>query len=81
MFGWFKKNVPPRTGPDFRPVDSLAKAQELVRAGQLQKMFLLPAEFGDEDIPPNCTRLSVDVGRRAGKYDLDVGQRGCVEPC
>jgi hypothetical protein len=53
MFGWFKKNVPPRTGPDFRPVDSLAKAQELVRAGQLQKMFLLPSEFGGEDIPPN----------------------------
>ena len=53
MFGWFKKDAAPRNGPDFRAIDSLAKAQELERAGQLQKMLLLPVEFGGQDIPPN----------------------------
>jgi hypothetical protein len=72
MFGWFKKNVPPRTGPDFGPVDSLAKAQELVRAGQLQKMFLLPSEFGGEDIPPNWVLVPAWVVEKKAETDNNV---------
>jgi hypothetical protein len=32
MFDWLKKNRRPPSGPDFRSIDSLAKAMELARA-------------------------------------------------
>ncbi|MFI0472207.1 hypothetical protein ACGLWX_05715 [Halomonas sp. HMF6819] len=50
MFGWFKKNT---KGPDYSGVDSREKAEALVQKGELQKLLLLPAEFGGEDVPPN----------------------------
>jgi hypothetical protein len=36
----------PTTGPDFSHVTSQAQAEELARAGQLEKLHLLPAIFG-----------------------------------
>lgn len=53
MFGWFKRKEAPASGPDYRHVDSRAKAEALSKRGELQKLLLLPSEFGGEDIPPN----------------------------
>lgn len=53
MLSWFKRRSAPKVGPDYRHVDSLQKAEELYKRGELAKLLLLPAEFGGEDIPPN----------------------------
>jgi hypothetical protein len=73
MFSWFKKKgSAPRTGPDFSSVDSLAKAQELARAGQLQKMLLLPEEFGGGDVPPNCVFVPAWVAEKKAETDNNI---------
>ena len=72
MFGWFKKGSPPAAGPDFTAVDSQAKAQELARLGQLQKVLLLPAEFGGEDVPPNCVFVPAWVAEKKAETDRNV---------
>ena len=57
------------TGPDFSEIDSLAKAEELLRRGELEKLFLFPLEFGGQDIPQNT--LYVPVGIAAIKSGVD----------
>ena len=69
MFGWFKKKSPPPEGPDFSAIDSRAKAQELFRRGDLERLFLMPLAFGGEDIPVNT--LYVPVGVAAIKDGID----------
>ncbi len=50
MLNWFKKKP---NGPDFSNIDSREKAEELFKQGILGKLFLMPLEFGGQDIPPN----------------------------
>ena len=69
MFGWFKRKSSPSEGPDFSEVDSLAKAEALYRKGRLEKLFLMPLEFGGEDHPLNT--LYVPVGTAALKSSTD----------
>lgn len=69
MFNWFKKKQTPPRGPDFSAIDSLAKASELFRRGDLEKVFLMPLEFGGEDCPQNT--LYVPVGLAAIKAGID----------
>jgi hypothetical protein len=75
MFGWFKKKSPPPAGPDFAAVDSRAKAEELFRRGDLEKLFLMPLEFGGTDHPLNT--LFVPVGLAEIKAGVD---RNIVAP-
>lgn len=72
MFGWFKKDSAPRNGPDFRAVDSLAKAQKLAASGHPQKMFLLPVEFGGQDTPPNWVLVPHWVVEKKAETDDNV---------
>ncbi|MFO0826164.1 MAG: hypothetical protein U0792_24115 [Gemmataceae bacterium] len=74
MFGWFKKKSPQPTGPDFSGIDSREKAEELFRRGDLEKLFLMPLEFGGQDIPVNT--LYVPVGLAAVKAGIDNGVIG-----
>ena len=69
MFGFFKKKSLPPNGPDFSGIDSLAKAEELFRRGDLEKLFLMPLEFGGQDIPPNV--LYVPIGVNGIKSGID----------
>src|SRR5262245_10735432 len=69
MFGPFKKK-PPAQGPDFSRIDSEAKAIELFRRGDLEKLLLMPLEFGGEDGPGNV--LYVPVGVAAIKASIDA---------
>src|SRR5262245_59392366 len=73
MFGWFKKKPPPN-GPDFSGIDSRAKADELFQRGELEKLFLMPLEFGGEDNPLNT--LYVPVGVAAIKSGIDTNVIG-----
>jgi hypothetical protein len=61
MFDWFKKKSPQPNGPDFSEVDSQAKAEALFRQGDLEKLFLMPLEFGGQDIPVNVLYVPVGV--------------------
>ena len=72
MFGWFKKDGAPAVGPDFRSVDSPAKAAEFVRIGQLQRILLLPAEFGGEDIAPNCVFVPAWAAEKKAEVDNNI---------
>jgi hypothetical protein len=67
MFGWFKKTGKPAHGPDFSGIDSREKALDLWRRGELQKLLLMPPEFGGEDVPPNVVYVpafAVELKRR-----------------
>lgn len=68
MFGWFKKKAQ-TNGPDFSAIDSLVKAEASARRGELEKLFLMPLEFGGEEIPPNT--VYVPVGVAAIKEGID----------
>src|SRR5690606_1111718 len=60
----------PSIGPDFSHVTSQAQAEELARAGQLEKLLLLPAVFGGQpDIPQNV--VYVPVGLAEVKRNID----------
>ena len=69
MFGWSKKKPPPPKGPDFSDLDSWAKAEAMFRRGDLEKMFLMPLEFGGQDVPENT--LYVPVGTAGIKAGID----------
>jgi hypothetical protein len=56
-------------GPDFSHVSSVQKAEELVRSGELERVLLLPAEFGGTEVPQNVTY--VPAGIRAIKENID----------
>src|SRR5262249_13993911 len=68
MSGSYKESRPP-SGPDFSGIDSQSKAEELFRRGDLEKLFLMPLEFGGQDIPLNP--LYVPVGSAGVKADID----------
>ncbi|WP_417503147.1 hypothetical protein [Marinobacter sp.] len=69
MFGWLKKN---NTGPDYSGVDSREKAEALVQKGELQKLLLLPSEFGGEDVPPNVVYVPVFAVELKASTDQNV---------
>jgi hypothetical protein len=57
-------------GPDFSHVTSQASAEELARAGQLEKLLLLPTMFGGQpDLPQNF--VYVPIGLAEIKRNID----------
>ncbi|HEX9052301.1 MAG TPA: hypothetical protein VF841_17370 [Anaeromyxobacter sp.] len=72
MSPWFKKEPTPPKGPDFSQVDSLAKALQLAGEGTLEKMYLMPMEFGGADIPQNVVYVPVGMAAEKARIDFDV---------
>jgi len=70
MFNLFKKKSPIQNGPDFSGIDSKAKAEEKLQRGEMEKLFLLPPEFGGTDDPRNI--VYVPVGFAAIKSGIDT---------
>jgi hypothetical protein len=66
---WLEGPSAASNGPDFSGVTSLAKAQELLRTGALERLFLMPVEFGGRDTPENI--LYVPVGVAGIKSGID----------
>lgn len=56
-------------GPDFSGVTSQAQAEALARDGVLEAVYLLPIEFGGQDIPQNV--IFAPVGTGDIKRDID----------
>jgi hypothetical protein len=72
MLSLFKGKRPVPTGPDFSAVDSQAKAEALFRQGQLEQLFLMPLEFGGQDIPQNVLYVPLGVAEVKSRIDLNV---------
>jgi hypothetical protein len=72
MFGWFKKKGSQSSGPDFSQVDSQEKAVALFRQGHLEKLFLMPLEFGGEDNALNVLYVPPGVSGIKTGIDLNV---------
>ena len=70
MFNWFKKQSPATEGHDFSDVNSKEKAEARSHRGELEKLFLLPAEFGGTDDPRNI--VYVPRGFVAIKANVDI---------
>jgi len=70
MFSWLKKQSPVSNGPDFSDTDSKAKAEAQLQRGELEKLWLLPADFGGTDDPRNI--VYVPVTFVAVKTDIDT---------
>lgn len=73
MFDYFKKKKPPpASGPDFSQVDSQDKAIALFRQGKLEKLFLMPLEFGGEDNEVNVLYVPLGINDVKNGIDLNV---------
>lgn len=72
MFGLFKKKSPRPNGPDFSAIDSQAKAIELFERGDLEKLFLMPLEFGGTDNPLNTLYVPIGVADVKAGIDNNV---------
>lgn len=70
MFEWFKKKPAVPVGPDFSGVDSQAKAEARVEAGEMEKLLLLPTDFGGTEDPRNV--VYVPLGFVAVKAGIDI---------
>lgn len=69
MVGFSRNKPTDPNGPDFSGVDSRARAEELFRRGELEKLFMMPLEFGGEDNALNT--LYVPVGVADIKWGID----------
>lgn len=73
MFGWFKKKQSQLPIlPTYEAIDSHSKAEHLVRQGQLEKLYLLPLEFGGLDNPHNALYVPVGVANHKASIDQNV---------
>jgi hypothetical protein len=72
MFDWIKGKRGSNNGPDFSAVDSRAKAEELIRRGELHKLLLMPAEFGGADIPQNTVFVPAFAVEMKTRIDRNI---------
>jgi hypothetical protein len=59
-------------GPDFSRIDSQAKVMELFGRGDLEKLFLLPLEFGGTERPENVVYVPVGIAEIKASTDANV---------
>jgi hypothetical protein len=69
MFNWFKKRPAAAIGPDFSLTNTKEKAEAQCQRGELEKLHLLPPEFGGTEDPRNI--VFVPSGFAAIKADVD----------
>jgi len=72
MFGFFKKKPAKPEGPDFSHIDSQAKAAALYRKGDLEKLLLMPEDFGGQDGPENVLYVPIGVADVKAGIDSNV---------
>lgn len=72
MFKWFGRGNRAGGGPDFASIDSREKAEVLSQRGELQKILLIPAEFGGQDIPPNVVYVPVFAAEVKARIDQNM---------
>jgi hypothetical protein len=69
-------------GPDYSQVVSPQKARELFQRGELDRILLLPEEFGGEDVPRNVVYVPPGLGEIKAGIDqqiLGLAEQGLVD--
>jgi hypothetical protein len=59
-------------GPDFSQVKSVKQAEDLVRRGEVERLLLLPQEFGGKDVPENVVYVPAAIRLLKEQIDRDV---------
>lgn len=59
-------------GPNFSDIDSREKAEALFRRGDLEKLFLMPLEFGGEDNPLNTLFVPLGLAEVKARIDNNI---------
>ena len=72
MFNWFKRDKKVAKGPDFSSVESQAQAVALFEQGILQKLLLMPAEFGGQDNALNVVYVPAAAVEAKASLDHNV---------
>jgi len=72
MFGFFRKRKSEPQKVDLASVDSREKAEALHRAGVLQKLLMMPREYGGDDHPLNTILVPAAIVNQKADIDLEV---------
>ena len=72
MFNWLKRKTAPKTEPNYRRVDSRAKAEALRTRGALEKVLLLPPLFGGQDVPANTVYVPTFAAALKVRLDMNT---------
>lgn len=59
-------------GPDFSAVDTEAKAEALLRRGELEVLLLLPHAFGGDDRRENTLYVPVGLAEVKRRVDMNI---------
>ena len=59
-------------GPDFSHVNSVKAAEDLVRRGDIERLLLLPSEFGGVEVPENVIYVPTGIGAMKERIDRNV---------
>ena len=71
MFNFFK-NKSRKDIPDFSEIDSKEKAVELYKKGKLEKLFLVPLEYGGVDNELNFVFVPLGVPEIKQNIDFNI---------
>jgi hypothetical protein len=75
MFSWWgrsKRESPPAKGPDFSGIDSHAKAEAAAARGELERLYLLPLEFGGAESTDNFVFVPIGVADIKAGIDQNI---------
>jgi len=72
VFGLFKSKKSENYTPDFSDINSNEKAIALFNKGEFLKLYLMPLEFGGEDIPMNYLFVPHFVVELKSRFDKMV---------
>ena len=67
-----RTKLDPGEGPGFSHVESRTKAQRLCRGGTLERVFLMPLEFGGRDIPQNVVYVPAGIAGLKNRIDTKI---------
>ena len=77
MFNWFKKKTNQELENkviDYSDIDSNEKALSFYKKGELSKIYLMPLEFGGQDIPMNSLYVPEFVQTFKERFDKMIEQ-------
>ena len=59
-------------GPDFSQIKSVKQAEDLVRRGEVERLLLLPQEFGGKEVPENVVYVAAAIRLMNEQVDRNV---------
>src|ERR1700722_10864237 len=72
MFGFFNKRTPEPQKLDLAAIHSRDKAEALHRARALQKLLLMPPEFGGDENPLNTIFVPPSIAKQKVEIDQQI---------